>query len=312
MKTNPDEHQAPAMAQMREVLDHLLKVKADDVVTITAPFDRHRPKNDANRIGLRNLVATAKAQVVERCEPNVAAAIVKRLDEAVSNVDFGAGAYGVVVVATVDMTEIHLLPFPVRPATAVTSTPSVRLLAQGLVRSPRYRLLVVSDRATRLFEGVRDDVIEIDEHGFPFTADVVRRDMRAVAGRFAQPTGRDDKEQWRNFYRRVDQALTEASRDDPLPIVLAGVRRSTGLFQEISRNADHVIGRLDGAREHANAHELGEAAWQILRDQLKERRGTAIARLSEMFHAGSAALGIANCAVNRRFGVKIDPALPAN
>jgi hypothetical protein len=138
------------------------------------------------------------------------------LDEA-GTVELGGGAHGVVVVATSDMGVVQLLPFPVREAVALGSTQATRFLVQGLRRSPRYRLLVVSDRATRLFEAVRDNLVEVLEHGFPVAADVVPRHLRVIAGRFARPTGRDDKERWRSFYRHVDQALTAASRDDALP-----------------------------------------------------------------------------------------------
>ena len=129
-------------------------------------------------------------------------------------------------------------------------------------------------------------------HGFPLSADIVRRDRRAIAGRFARSPGRDDKEQWRNFYRTVDQALTDASGDDPLPIVLAGVNSSTSLFLEVSRNAHLVIGRLDGAYDRASTHQLGRAAWPILREHLKARRREVVADLSDALHAGEAVVGI--------------------
>jgi Bacterial archaeo-eukaryotic release factor family 3 len=83
-----------------------------------------------------------------------------------------------------------------------------------------------------------------------------------------------------------------ASRDDPLPVVLAGVKRSTAMFEAVSRNADLVIGRIDGAHEHANAHDLGKAAWPILRDHLKTRRREVVDELREAFHAGKAVTGI--------------------
>ena len=129
-------------------------------------------------------------------------------------------------------------------------------------------------------------------HGFPLSADIVRRDRRAIAGRFARSPGRDDKEQWRNFYRTVDQALTDAGGDDPLPIVLAGVNSSTSLFLEVSRNAHLVIDRLDGAYDQASTHQLGRAAWPILREHLKARRREVVADLSDALHVGGAVVGI--------------------
>jgi hypothetical protein len=66
------------------------------------------------------------------------------------------------------MSGAHLLPFPVRAAVSVGSTPATSFLVQGLRRSPRYRVLVLSDRATRLFEAVRDELVEVLEHGRSF------------------------------------------------------------------------------------------------------------------------------------------------
>ncbi|HQZ33047.1 MAG TPA: hypothetical protein PK020_01415 [Ilumatobacteraceae bacterium] len=282
----------PASLVMPSLVAELLKVEADLVVTITAPLDRRRPNNDQDRIRLRNLFTDARSQVREAAREEVATAILRRLDAALAGVDMSGGAHGVIIVATAEWSDTHLLSFPVRSAVALGPTPATRFLVQGLRRSPRYRLLVISDRATRLFEAVRDELTEVTDHGFPFTADIVPRDLRAIAGRFAQPTGRDDKEQWRNFYRSVDLAVTQAGRGDELPLVIAGVKRSTSLYEKVSRNAHLVIGRIDGAHDHSSAHELGQAAWPILRDHLKARRGEAVRRLSEAFHSDHAVVGL--------------------
>lgn len=153
-------------------------------------------------------------------------------------------------------------------------------------------MLVLSDRATRLYEAVRDDLVEVLDHGFPLRANVVRRDRRAIAGPFALSPGRDDREQWRSFYRDVDRALTEASRDDVLPIVLIGVKNSTGRFEGVSHNAQFVIGQVEGAHERASAHEIGVAAWPIMRESLEMRRRRKVDVLREALHAGKAVSGI--------------------
>ncbi len=277
---------------MLPLVEDLLHLDADLVVTITTPLDRRHPRNDADRIRIRNLLAEARERVRGRLDGDAAARILRNLDAAAADIDTGGGAHGAVIVATDQRADAHLLSFPVRAAVTLGPTPATRCLVQGLRRSPRYRLLVISDRATRIFEGVRDDLHEITDHGFPFSADVLPRDLRAIAGRFAQPTGRDDKEQWRNFYRRVDQAVTEASRDDVLPIVLAGVKQSTAMFEGVSRNAHLVIGRIDGGHEHANAHDLGTAAWPVLRTYLKRRRTESVSEVVDSFHHGRAVVGI--------------------
>lgn len=276
---------------MIDVVNKLLNLEADLVVTITTPLDRCRPGNDEDRIRLRNLLTDARRRVLATWDARRAGPLLDGLDAA-AGLELAGGAHGLVVVATSDMAEAHLLPFPVREAVALGTTPATRFLVQGLRRTPRYRVLVVSDRATRLFEAVRDDLVEVPDHGFPLGADIVPRDRRAVAGRFALPPGRDDKESWRSFYRDVDQALGDASRDDVLPIVLAGVRRSTGLFEEVTRHRGFIIGHLEGAHDQLSAHDLGRAAWPVVRGHLQKRRREAVAELGNALHAGRAVTGI--------------------
>lgn len=278
--------------QVHELVTRLLAVQADLVVTVTAPLDRRRPHNDQDRITLRNLLTEAKTRVLHTGNSDANKSLVRRLDDAGARVDLGAGAVGYIIVATAENSETHLLPFPVAEAITLATTPATRFVIKGLEGSPRYRLLVVSDKATRLLEGTRDDLQQVNDHGFPFTADVTPRDLRAIAGRFARKPGGDDKEQWRNFYRTVDNALTTASAGDPLPIVLAGVDVSTALFEDISANTALIVGRISGAHEDATPHTLGTKAWPLIRDHHQTRRQDVIAELSEATHTQKAVTGI--------------------
>jgi hypothetical protein len=277
---------------MRDVVDRLLDIQADLVVTITAAVDRARPGGDADRIRLRNLVAEARRRVLARRVGSDAHAVIDNLERAASVIEIDRSAHGVVIVATDAVSDAYALPFPGRDAVSLATTPATRFLVQGLRRSPRYRVLVLSDRATRLFEAVRDQLVEVRDAGFPFEADVTPRDRRAVGGRFALAPGRDDKEQWRNFYRDVDRALTDVAERDRLPMVLVGVKRSTVLFEEVSRNTAHVAGRVDGAHDHASPHELGRLAWPIMREVLRQRRRDVVAQLAEARGTSRAVTGI--------------------
>lgn len=275
---------------MLDVVNRLLDLEAELVVTITTPLDRHRPNNEADRIRLRNLVADATAQVRDRSD--APRPIIANLDQAAESVDLGSGAYGVVLIATADVAETHLLPFPVREELALATTPATRMLLQGLRRSPRYRVLVLSDHAARLFAAARDDLSEVTDHGFPFATDTVNRDMRAVAGRFALEPGGDDQEQHRNFYRSVDEGLAAAGRNDPLPIVLVGVDRSVSTFTNITDHTSMIVGHIDGGHDDTSAYDLGQLCWPIMRERLKARRDEAVGQLRQAVHAENAVTGI--------------------
>jgi hypothetical protein len=277
---------------MRLFVDTLLRAATAPVVTVTAGLDRTRPNSGEDRIRIRNLLAEARAQVAALSDSAVAERLIDQLNEATAAIQLGGGAQGIVVVATPSSVDVRTLPFPVRDGVSLGPTPATRYLVQGLRRSPRYRVLVISDRATRLFDAVRDELVELREHGFPKNAEIVPRDRRAVAGRFALPPGRDDKERRRHFYRQVDRALTAASVGDELPLVLVGVRRSTLLFREVSENARLVVGTVDGAHDRTSPGELGKAVWQIMRARLKARRAAVVAELAAAAATGSAVTGI--------------------
>lgn len=277
---------------MLDLVQQLLLVEADPVVTITAPLDRHRPGNNEDRIRLRNLLASARSDIDAACERDLAKQVHQRLDDAVAAIEPVRGGDGLVLVATPDRFWGQILQFPVREAVSLASTPATRFLIQGRRRSPHYRVLVISDHATRLFDAHRRELTEITEHGFPLEADVVPRDRRAVAGRFALEPGGDDAEQWRTFYRAVDQALTAADGHDQLPLIVAGVERSLVEFEEVSTNRRRIVGRITGAHDRAGTDELGTKAWTIVRELLKQRRIDVITELTDAVGAGRAVTGI--------------------
>ncbi len=276
---------------MQEFVEKLLTLNDVPVVTITVALDPRFPGNDADRIRVRNLMSEAKDRVSAMGDRSQARQILRKLDELAADIDLSGGAHGLVVVATATYGETRLVPFPVQDGVSIGRTPTTRYLVQGLRRSPRYRILVISDRATRLFDASRDVAVEIFD-GFPMAASIVPRDRRATNGRFALPPGRDDKELWRNFYRDVDAALTKASRGDELPIVLVGVRHSLQMFLEVSAHRRHVVGEVEGAHDQLSANALATLVWPRMRDELKRERARAIEELSNAVATGAAVTGI--------------------
>jgi len=145
----------------------------------------------------------------------------------------------------------------------------------------------------RLFDAVRDQLAEIDEGGFPMQADFAPLDRRAVAGRFALEGAGDDRETLRTFYRRVDTALREICRRDPLPLVLAGVERSVARFEEVARaHGQEVIGRVRGNYGFLSSRDLGAITWPVARHHLRQRRREVVARLVKAVGEGRAVTGI--------------------
>lgn len=279
---------------MLDEIRSLLDTTATCVVTVIAPLDRRRPGNDQDRIRLRHLADAArdKVRAASTVDDRARKAILERLDAALASIDLEHPGNGVVVVASEDSARTLMLPFPVREAVVVGTTPFTRFLIQGLRRSPRYRVLVLSEKSTRLFQAVRDELSEVHAHGFPFTSEATGVDRRAVAGRFAREPAGDDREAARRFSRDIDAALHAVASGDPLPIVYVGVARSVTQFDDAARHDTEVIGRVEGSYEHVTPHALAESVWPLVRDHLRNRRAEVIAELREAIGKNRAVTGL--------------------
>lgn len=276
---------------VHEIVDELLKIEADVVVTVSLPMGPLREDADADRIVLKNLVARARDRLAQEAG-DAAAAITANLEAAAEQVPFNQGAKGAVLVATDEVSELRAVPFPIREGVVLATNPATRFLIQGLRRSPSYQALVVSDRGARLFEAVRDDAHEVVGGGFPMTDEVASIDRRAVAGRFAMKPGGDDKEAWRIHYREIDERLTAAARGDRRPLVVFGTRPGLANFDEVSHNTARVVGHIEGSYDTASNHQIGEHAWQVMRERLRNRRDEVIQELVDAIHTGRGVTGL--------------------
>jgi len=276
---------------MFDDIHRLQSVVADPAVTIVAPLDHQRPGNDEDRLRLRHLHEEARGRVLEAYGKRDAREVLDHLEAAVGSVDLRHPGKGVAIFATSGMGESHMVPFPVREVVAVDRNFLTRSLVQGMRRSPRYRVVLLAEGNARLFDAVRDDLLESHAAGFPVHDDLVTTDRRATDGRFARTAG-EDHEVFRGFFRRVDAALHEVTRDDPTPIVLLGAARGVSYFEEITGHGRWIVAHVHGNHEHATVHDLGRIAWEPMREDLRRRRREAVERLSEAIGQGRAVTGL--------------------
>ncbi len=276
---------------MFDDIRRLQNVVADPAVTIVAPLDHQRPGNDEDRLRLRHLHQRARERVLEAYGKREARDVLERLEAAVGAVDLRHPGKGVAIFATAGMGESHMVPFTVHEVVAVDRNFLTRSLVQGLRRSPRYRVLVLAQGDARLFDAVRDDLVESRAGGFPLRDELVSTDRRATDGRFARTAG-EDHEVYRAFFRGVDAALHDVTRDDPTPIVILGAERGVSYFEEVSGHSRWIVAHVHGNYEHASVHDLSRTAWEPMREDLRRRRREAVERLSEAVGQGRAVTGL--------------------
>lgn len=271
-------------------LDELRQIRADPAVSVLAPLDRRRPGNAKDPLRLRHLVDEACARVGAEYPEPLAGTVTERLEDAFATVDFDHPTDGVALFATPTGARVYGLAFPVPERVVVDETLATRDLVRGLQRNPHYRVLVLSEHHTRLFEGIAGQLTEAHAHRFPLAVEGAHGELLASGG-YASHTDRSD-DQHRQFFREVDEALGSAIGDDRAPVFVVGVDRDLAVFDEVTRHADIVAARLAAGHERTPPTELADVVRPLVDEHVAARTTHAIAALVDAIGAGRAVVGV--------------------
>ncbi len=274
----------------RADLEKLQQVRGVPAVSLLAPTDRRRPGNPEDPIVVRGLLAEAKERLLARHEEREVAPLVGQLEAAVRSIDFDHPADAIAVFATRDDAQVLTLPFSVRARVVIDETFATRDLAAGWARSPRYRVLVLSEKPTRLFNAVADQLIEVRHGGFPVVIEGALGEP-LPSGAYPPHASRSN-EAHRQFFRHVDRALGKVSAADPTPVVVVGLERDLAYYDEVTGHGELIVGRVQGDHHETAPRELGAIVWPAMQDHLAGRDARAVDELVGAVGAGRAAVGI--------------------
>jgi len=187
-------------------------------------------------------------------------------------------AQGLALFVSEFRTEVVRLPIPVEDRVVVDPTFATRDLLRALDEDPRYRLLVLSERTARLFEGRTSQLRNVVNGSFPVSTSMGhdRRDRSRQFGR--ERSDRRDAT-LRSHLRKVDDALLARCGDEPLPLIVAGGPRQLASFMALSTQATTVVGELHGSHEQTPVGALAALARPLLGQHRQASQRAAMVRL---------------------------------
>ena len=275
----------------RSELKNLAAARSYPSVSILAPTHRAFPDSRQEPVRIRNLVAEASQKLKSQFQKSEAEPVIAGLEALASRIDFQHLEDGIALFVNRDTSALHYLPFPVKERVVITDSFATRDLMFSLNRSPRYWVLSLNERPTRLFHAIRDHLTEVDTHGFPMSLENPLGDDKTPAGNMVSKPGHRD-ERLKNFFRQVDTALSQAMGPDTIPIALTGVEANIGFYMQVSRRANLVIATINGNYDAAPPHALAALVWPVVEKQLVERQEEVFSELGEAVGAGRVASGI--------------------
>lgn len=249
----------------------LQAIRGYPALSILLPTHRTAPANRQDPIRVKNLVRQAQERLLAEFSQRDLAGLFARLDALVNTIDYRYTLDGLALFVNADIARSFMLPFPLKERVVVDETFATRDLVFALNRTPRYWVLALSEQPTRLFEGIRETLIEVTGNGFPII-------HTGPGGQQAIPNKPDINrsayrdEHHRLFFRQVDEAFKPFMVADPLPLAVVGVDRYLAFFREVSAYTSEIVTTMTGNHDKTTAHELGKLVWPLVEGSLAARR----------------------------------------
>lgn len=133
--------------------------------------------------------------------------------------------------------------------------------------SIHYYVLSLSKNMSRLYEGFRAKLIDIDDGKFPLKSAQVNN-----------PDSRDTKLQ--KFCRLTDQHFAHYFKQDPLRLVLIGETSTLAMFEALKTRQDILIGTVPGDYSVTSTHDLGQIVWPVVKQAIAGMKKNAMRELA--------------------------------
>lgn len=260
-------------------------------VTILLPTHRSAPANRQDRIRAKGLVKEATDRLHSEFSKRDVSAVTSNLQSLLKQVDWEHTLDGLALFASRGHASAVTLPFRVRARAVVDETFATRDLVFALNRTPRYRVLVLDEQATRLYDASAAVLDERTAKPFPLIHTGPGGRGRLPGGLGVDSSAVRD-EAHRAFFRTADDAVASVQEADRLPLVVVGVERHLASFRAVTHQAEAIAGMLAGSHGRTSAAALGKLVWPVLQAGTTLRRTGALAQLDEAVSAGRSASGI--------------------
>lgn len=279
----------------------LLKEHTPPCISIYHPVSSMDAPDNVNPVHFQNILDEVRQQIggKEGYGHEHAQAAIKQLEDALNDSNLWAGdRQALAVFASADHAHVIDLRIPVERTVIIADSFHVKPLIRALQQSQQYRVLAITPRRVRLFEG---DEVSLREVKLPPNVPLAVDDVIAV-----QATGTDTTPQSSNgglppsthqpfyapgnvafdrFCRMVDHAIWESmTQRDQIPIIVCADVKTLRVFLDQTKNNRVMKEGIQLNPDAITPDRLREEAWKLIAPQFQQQ----IQTLKDAYHAAKA------------------------
>ncbi len=248
-------------------VDDLIRNASYPSITVTMKTHRTAPGVTQDPILLKNLRNELAERLSNEMDKKTSEQWLKRFDSFIHLIDHQNNLDGLGIFLGERVGMIKRFPFDLPNRVVLDKNFATRDIIVGISKSLRYYVLTLSKEKVDIFEASEDrfgENAEID--GFPM-------ENPRIAANTLQKSFSDTEDRYtEEFFREVDEALEKVMRQEPLPIVLVGVRRIRDYYMKKTRFNHNIIAQLDGSRSANNASTWLNEIWTEVGKSMKEQK----------------------------------------
>ncbi|MCX8052075.1 MAG: hypothetical protein N3B17_09320 [Chlorobi bacterium] len=269
-------------------LEQLRSRRGYPLVTIAMPTHRAFPENKQDPIRFKDLVRQVRDRLAQELSKREVERVHEQLATLAERIDWAHTLDGLVVFVGDGIERIVYLPVTVRERAIIDETFATRDLVVAQSRLLHYWVVVLSTDRTRLLEGYGDHLVEVESEHFPLPYEGPRSGdpENPLPGGFGKDPSKYRDEQYRHYFRRVDEALRRTIGTQHPLLVVIGVERNRALFAEVRSQQYEIVAELDGSMVTATPHEIAKLSAPALESYVERRAVAAVEELARAIKTG--------------------------
>jgi hypothetical protein len=293
----------------REELRILTAAAQAPCVSIYLPTHRLPTENQQDRTRLKNLIRQAQESLqAYGLRPAEAESLLEPVTNLLGTISFWKDKRdGLALFISPGMFRQYQLPTTFEPLVVVAHRFHLKPLL-AFLGGHEFFVLALSQNAVRLFEGSRFGLSAIDDlEGVPKSlADALKYDEQIKHLQFRTGMGgggargersamfhgqsaEDAKDKILRYFRQIDQGLQDFLREEPAPLVLAGVEYLLPIYKE-ANTYPHLLGEgITGNPEGLSPEDLHRQAWALVEPHFHQEQEKAAARYRQLAGTGRTA-----------------------